>query len=399
MDNPLGWLESLPRYSQIRYNLFRFNRLLVHFELDYRQLPVFVLTGSNGKGTAAVTLAGILKEAGFNPGLYTSPHLYRFNERISVAGQEIGSEELNALLSDIRNNLPVLPVMYGGWIHSEILTLAALMHFRNSRADVLVLEAGLGGRLDPVNLFPQPLAVGITSISLEHKGILGETEAEIAGEKAGCIKRGRPLVTAADGAALAVIARRARLMGAKLITWNQDFRWDTELVLPDRTIAPCDTPLTVAARQNRALAACMAVQAFPELPTACLSKLNDYSLPGRFEIVDGSPPIVLDVAHNPEAITNLLQGLKRRYGAARIGFVFGALSDKPIEPMLKLLADTGPVWFAPVADARGAKPLASPGVAAVNSVAQGLEAAELHRPDVICVTGSFSVVRQVRPLL
>lgn len=390
-------MAGLPRYSFVRYNLFRTWLLLNRLAPAYKSLASYFITGSKGKGTVAATLAAILKSGNVACGRLTSPHLVRFSERINFAGNDIPDGDLACYLRFIRANLPQLPGKYGTWVMGEILLAAALLWFRDMGAEAVVIEAGLGGRLDPGNIFRRPLAVCVTTVALEHQAVLGNSIAAIAAEKGGAVKPATPLVTAADGDAWTVLEQRCRRLGAPLYAYPADFGWreNGRLALPGLSLTYSGEFVTPADKVNAALAACLAsfwpgltgqaiVQGFCQRP----------QLPGRFEILATKPPVVLDVAHTPEAVANLITGLKRRFPGASLAFVAGFMADKRIADMLTLLTAAGSVLLAPIADEGGYRP-GDVGVPVLASVAAGLAAASVQA-DIVCVTGSFAAVRAAR---
>lgn len=402
--NSLLWLENLPRFSLLKYNLYRVWLLLRECVPEYKDLQVFFITGSKGKGTVAVTLAAILDQAGVAAGLITSPHLLRVTERISFGGQDIPEALLAEYLDRIRRALPPLPGEYGTWIFGEIILAVALLWFRERGASALVVEAGLGGRLDAGNVFRRPLATCITNVSLEHQGLLGDTVAGIAREKAGIIKPGVPLVTGARGEALAVLQQRGERLGAPLFLYGQHFSWLGEdpvltLQLPCYSLGLDRAFSSPAEKENAALAACLAAYQGRVTPAAIAAGiLAGRKLPGRFEILPGSPVYVLDVAHTPEAVVNLREALQGRFPGEKIAFVAGFLADKKATAMLALMAGMGPVFLAPVKDSRSYYPAADQGPNVVESIEAGLAAAKkLAR--VVCVTGSFAAVREAKTFL
>ncbi len=390
------WLEQQPLYSNVSYNLYRTHRLLREFDVDPRQQDVFVIAGSKGKGTTAHVLAAILKAAGLKTGLLTSPHILKYSERIAVNGNPVKPREFDRLAQRVAEGLPVCPAWAGKWTRGELLLLMAMLHFRDKATEVGVLEVGLGGRLDPANIFPRPRGVCITSVSLEHSAILGNTTEQIAAEKAGILKKETPAFTGVSGGAYEVIAARARVVGCPLygreICWRlQDGRW--QLKLPGSKLDIKPVAATTAARHNRALAAAMAL-IHPRVTTEhVLSAINTSGPPGRFQVVPGDPVLVLDVAHTPASVSDLLAGLVEHFPGARLGFVAGFAADKQGEEILSQLAAAGPVMLMDAGF-----PVSGLGPPVVPSVAAGLEQLR-GRADVVAITGSFSLVRQAFMLL
>lgn len=402
----LAWLEGLPRYSNLKFNLYRTWLLLGRIIPNYNEMEIFFVTGSKGKGTVAATLAAILGAAGVPTGLLTSPHLISVCERIKMDGCEIEPWDLEENLAEVYSKLPELPERYGTWIFSEVLLAAALLWFIKRRAAAIVLEAGLGGRLDPGNIFRKPIATCITSVAMEHRGILGNNLAEIAAEKAGIIKGQTPIITAATGEALTLIQKRAAVFSAPVLTFGTDFSCiaidgQVELKMPDTEFSFEYEFETDAAGTNKVMAACLA-SLYPGVTAAAIIQgIKSPDLPGRFEIFPGPPVFILDVAHTPESVANFVKGVCAKYPGRRLAFVAGFLADKPATEMLRILASTAAkVYYAPVQDCRSFVP-------GQLELAWGIPAASIAaamllakaQAEVICVTGSFSAVREARLLL
>jgi dihydrofolate synthase/folylpolyglutamate synthase len=400
----LAWLEGLPRFSVVKYNLYRTWLLLSTLVPDFAEFDIYFITGTKGKGTVAASTAAILRAAGISTGLVTSPHLISPRERVNLNGSDISTEELEECLGRVKRGLLPLAGGQGEWIFSEVLLVAALLWFRERGANTVVLEAGLGGRLDPGNVFRRPRATCITSVAREHAGILGETLAEIAAEKAGIVKPKTPLITAAEGEALAVISRRAERFGAPLFRHGVEFQWQdgspVRLRLPERSLSFQAKPETPATQVNKAMAACMASLDKRVGDEAIIQGILAPGLPGRFEIHPGSPTLVLDVAHTPEAVANLVQGVEKFFPGKRVAYVAGFLADKAAEAMLRGMASGNKVYCAPVQDSRSfdVAGIDIPGVRSAPSIAAAMGEAAAG-VDVLCVTGSFSAVREAKAVL
>lgn len=395
MHKSLLWLQALPRFGVLKYNLYRVWALLKKFVPRYKEFDIYFIAGSKGKGTVAAFLASILTEGGIPCGRLTSPHLHSITERVNFQGRDIG-EELGEYVAMVRRGLPQLPRKYGPWIFGEVLLTAALMWFWDQGAHVAVLEAGLGGRLDAGNFFRRPLATCITAVTLEHQGILGPTLGDIAREKAGIIKPKTPVITGAQGEPLEILAARAQRFGAPLYSFPADFAWrDSVLQLPTMTLPLRAEFTSPAEKTNAALAACMAAFHPGITGDAVIRGIeNALPLPGRFEVVLGKPIYVLDVAHTPESIANLLAAVEGQFPHSRLAMVAGFLADKNVAAMLaQMLASTDRVYLAPVKEGRSFNPYDFPQGIKANSIAAAIAAATPHA-DVICITGSFAAVRE-----
>lgn len=359
----------------------------------HEHLAVAHVAGSNGKGSTSAMIEAIARASGLRTGLYTSPHLARFAERIRIDGREIEDDPFEDAIAK------ALRAAGGELTFFEALTVAAFEAFRAADVDLAVLEVGLGGRLDATNVIERPLACAITSISLEHTAVLGDTIDAIAREKAGILKRGSPYVLGRlpAEAALAIDEVAARVGAGP--------KWMTP-------IAPVDVALRGEhQRWNAAVASAMAemlAEQFPELPKAIRRGLAEVRWPGRFEKVklgDGVT-IVFDGAHNDEGVQALVRAFEADGNAPEgTTLVFGALADKGFRPMLEALAPlahrriyTAPKGRAPapfedlVRIADGViEP--DPAQAIVRAIA------EASPDDTVLVTGSLYLVGEIRSIV
>lgn len=307
--------------------------------------------GTNGKGSTAAMLTAVARAAGLKAGTFTSPHLSSYTERFLIGGRPVAEERLAGL---IESHLDLLapaarrlrPTEF------ELHTVLALELFREERVDLAVLEVGLGGRLDATNVVRPAVAV-ITNVTLDHQDYLGGTVAEIAREKAGIVKPGVPLVTAAEGEALEVIAGACRDSGAPLVRVGTDVRWETEgdaggeqvMDIYGRSAVYEGLTLPLAGRHQQVNAACAAAAAevlgkrAPALDTHAIREgLAAVHWPGRFEVLDGRPTVVLDAAHNPAAAAALRDTLAERFSSRDIVLVLGVLADKDWAGIAAVLA-------------------------------------------------------------
>jgi dihydrofolate synthase/folylpolyglutamate synthase len=384
------------------------------------------IAGSNGKGSTSAMIEAIARAAGLRTGLYTSPHLCRFAERIRISGEpidDVGFERsLAAVLDHCRPDLTFF----------ESLTVAAFHAFREARVQLAVLEVGLGGRLDATNVIPAPLATAVTSISLEHTAILGETIDLIAREKAGIFKPGAPVVLGPLGAeADRAITEVAERVGAGAIyrvqrdgAWEPGViraRWDggvTDLHGPDEDDRfHGKTALSGRHQADNAgvamgIARCLAQQHLLIEPIATtFTGLTTARWPGRYERIQidaAQVTVILDGAHNPEGARSLAELFVAENPGeepSRRALVFGALADKRWPDMLGALAPlcgrryyTEPKGRAPAALAEISA--AAPGamVAEPNdAIARAI--AESRPGDTILVTGSIYLVGEIRAYL
>jgi dihydrofolate synthase/folylpolyglutamate synthase len=340
LEDWLRWQENLHPQA-IVLGLERVAAVAGRLGLPAAGPVTFTVAGTNGKGSTCALLTGICQAAGHRVGTYTSPHLLRYNERIAIGGEPVSDADLTGAFAAVERARQDILLTY-----FEFGTLAALWLFREARVDVQVLEVGLGGRLDAVNLVDADCAV-ITSIGLDHVEFLGRDRELIGAEKAGVLRAGRPAVCS-DPDPPASIARRAAALGASLWQLGRDFRvqraadawnWLGPAVRYKKLPPPA---LPGAAQLDNAAGVVAALERLrPRLPvseTAIRAGLARLRLQGRFERRAG---IVMDVAHNVEAarvLADNLRSLAPAPGPRGCRFVMGMLSDKPVEGFAQVLA-------------------------------------------------------------
>lgn len=327
----------------IKLGLDRITRLLELIGNPHHGINYFHIAGSNGKGSTASFLASILMEAGYKVGLYTSPHLVRFNERIRINNHEIDDEYIAGFINSIEKIIEELkPTFF------EITTALAFQYFYVNKPDYVVLETGLGGRLDATNVV-DPLASVITSISLEHTNILGETIGKIASEKAGIIKNNKPVFTGAlPDEAMQVINLRAKEMNSRLISFNEfaTFNYDkVSIALKNKTINIYRTGL-IGSHQfhNSALAVKVAndilgINDISVINKGLMNVIANTGIQGRYEILSTRPKVIFDAAHNPEGLQAFINEFSGEYKLYKNRILlFGAMRDKDIGSMLRLVS-------------------------------------------------------------
>jgi len=362
MDRPatleawLAYLETLhPKAIALGLDRVEAVRAKMGVRLD---CPVVTVTGTNGKGSTCAMLEAILRCAGYRTGLYTSPHLLYYNERVRIGGEPQDDASLLAAfhaVEDARGDVALTYFEYG--------TLAALHAFARAGLDAAILEVGLGGRLDAVNIVDADVAV-VTTIALDHMDYLGPTRADIAYEKAGIFRAGRPAVCAEPDPP-ATLIDHARAIAAPLLQIGRDFgyvagdrQWRYWGPGGDRYGLP--NPALRGAYQLANAAAALAVIGLLQNRLhvgagAIRDGLCAVSLPGRFQVLPGRPAIVLDVAHNPHAARVLAATLGAMgYFPATIA-VLGMLADKDIHGVIDAVKARIDAWFvASLPGSRGA---------------------------------------------
>ncbi len=429
-----AYLESLahlersgaPAIAAAHFDLRRVEALLARLGDPHRRPFVIHIAGTKGKGSTAAMIASALQAGGYSVGLYTSPHLHTVRERFQVNSVPISQEAFAELATELRPHIETInaEAAYGRLTTFEAWTALAFRHFARAGVDVAVLETGLGGRLDATNVAPAKVCV-ITSISLDHTQVLGDTLAAIAAEKAGIIKPGATVVTAPqDAEAMAVIDEAARSRGARrLIHVGRDVAWErlggdlegqTYAVHGRLGTYRLSLPLLGRHQGENLAVAVAALEAAGEagvpLPEGALAAgLGAVQWPGRLEVLRRRPLLVVDGAHNPYSIETLAAALAD-LPHERAHLVFGVSPDKDIPGMIAALG--GAFASVTVTAAQGPRAAASDdlvalfaeaglGAAAAPSVEQALlRALGLAAPDdLVCVTGSLFLVAEARAWL
>ena len=358
----VAFLESRERFG-IRLGLANVTRLLARLGNPEKclNLKTFHVAGTNGKGSVARIIAGILTEAGYCTGLYTSPHLIDTRERIQVNNQIISQKDFADLISEVAPQvialskfLPHSPTYF------ETITSAAFLYFARQQVDYAVVEVGMGGRLDATNVL-NPLVSVITPIGLEHRRFLGNSLAAIAGEKAGIIKEGRPVVCSPQAsAALKSLRKKAKELSAPFYLTGKDIFFALSNPMERGPVFPRASPIFSLSYQDKTISGLTV--SLPgsfqveNVATAWLAlrsagiKITEEDLrngldrivwPGRLQVVSRKPLIIFDVSHNPPAIKTLITNLASLYPGRKVHFIVGVLQDKDYRLMLKYLGEYG----------------------------------------------------------
>ena len=310
--------------------------------------PVFTVAGTNGKGSTCAMLEAILTQAGFRTGLFTSPHLVRFEERCRIRGQNVDASDLVAAFARVESARAEISLTY-----FEFTTLAILDTLARAGLDAVILEVGLGGRLDAVNIIDTDCAI-ITSIDIDHAELLGDTREKIGFEKAGILRTGRPAIVS-DPVPPQSVIDRATEIGADLWLLGRDFNSSGDKQQwawagRGRRYAGLAYPALRGANQlinaSGVLAALTAMrQQLPVTAQAVRNGLALVDLPGRFQVVPGQPALVLDVAHNPHSVAALALNLDAMGFYPTTHAVFGAMADKDLTPMLQRMNPLVDRWY------------------------------------------------------
>jgi len=340
---PLGeWLSHIERQhpKTIALGLERVREVFSRLNIEI-QCPVLTVAGTNGKGSTCAMLESILRAAGYRTGLYTSPHLLRYNERVRVAGIEASDEALADSFSAVEQARLEVPLTY-----FEFGTLAALWHFSREKIEAAILEVGLGGRLDAVNVVDPDCAV-LTSVGIDHVDYLGATREEIGREKAGIFRHARPAVIADPDPPRSVLDAA----GDKVLL-GKDFGYEAQAGQwtywgPGARRGGLAYPALRGRIQLANAAAAICALGTLELPVAMQDVrrgLAEVEIPGRFQVLPGRPQVILDVAHNAQAAKVLAQNLFDAGFAPETIAVCGMLRDKDIGAVLRELAPRVTRW-------------------------------------------------------
>ena len=331
------WLSYLEQIhpQQIELGLQRVRT--VAERADLIQLPGIVITvgGTNGKGSTCAMLASIIQEAGYTTGVYASPHLLRYNERVQLNGVEVSDQDLCSAFAEIEQKRADISLTF-----FEFGTLAAFSIFKKYKPDVIILEVGLGGRLDATNIIDADVAV-ITSIDLDHCDWLGDTREAIAVEKAGIYRSRRPAINGEPQAPASLYAT-AQKIGASLYSVGEQFSYlatDNEWTFHGSRWQFKHLRIPVLPLQNAATVLATLEQLSLSISEAAIrAGLAKAQLTGRFQTLQKNPTVIIDVAHNPHAARYLAQKLKERQPAGSVMAVAGMLKDKDIEHTLQHIA-------------------------------------------------------------
>jgi len=320
--------------------------------------PIITVAGTNGKGSVCAMLSHIYHQAGYKVGTYTSPHLNRYNERVSINLEMIDDDAMCNAFEEAEAARGDVALTY-----FEMGTLAAMCHFCHQRLDVLVLEVGLGGRLDAVNVFEPSCAI-VTTVDLDHMEFLGETRELIGLEKAGVFRSNVPAICGDDNPPTSLIGY-VNNIGADLALIGRDFfvkntQQGWQYRSENITLEIPLLGLFGDFQHNNAACAIWAVQYLNNhLPTTeanIYAALAQVKLTGRFQILQNSPSVILDVAHNPHAAKSLAENLRNSPCKGRTLAVFAMLADKDIDGVVSDVENEIDAWYlADIHIARGAK--------------------------------------------
>lgn len=346
----LSYLENL-HTEEIQLGLTRIKTVAEHLDLLQPNAIVFSVAGTNGKGSTVAALEAIYIAAGYRVGSYTSPHLIHFNERICVNQQPISDQKLCSAFKKIEHARGSIHLTY-----FEVVTLAALLYFKQFNLDVIILEVGLGGRLDATNIINSDMAI-ITTIDLDHQNFLGETKEAIGYEKAGILRTNKPFIYADTTPPNSVI-EQAQLINASKIGYSLQCT-TTHLQIIPTDIA--SLPITIALPNINYKAAAAAIMAstymhflLPVKASNWERAMKSVSILGRQQLIEDTISTLFDVAHNPQAVVLLAGYLKKYQSKGKIHAVFSGLQDKDLRGLIKPMQTYVDFWYPAVLSSKRA---------------------------------------------
>jgi dihydrofolate synthase/folylpolyglutamate synthase len=441
-NSAVKWLYARTNVERLRpsrvdpesFKLERMEELLAKLDNPHLELRTVHVAGTNGKGSVVAMLGSCLGEAGYAVGSFTSPHLVSVTERIAINGEAVSESAFSSLISRVgraAEEIDKSRKKLGEPTFFEIVTAAAFLHFAEQAVDVAILEVGMGGRLDATNV-AKPAVSAITRIGLDHQQFLGDTIEKIAGEKAGIIKPGAPALTVPqEPGVVEVLRAKAEEVGTTLEVLGEDLEFSqrfeaspklgphmrvgltTETSTFEHVPVPmqgehqavnCGLVLAVVDRLRR-----LGLE-LPEIKV--IDGLASTRLAGRMEMLPGTPRLLLDGAHNPEALAALVKSIGAHVPYDSMVMVFGCASDKDVDAMLEKIETVGdkviftkasgnpraanPAELARRFEARSSKMFQ---VAENLEEALGIARRAASRDDLVCVTGSFYLVGEVKKLI
>jgi dihydrofolate synthase/folylpolyglutamate synthase len=416
------------RYNVTTFSLERMERLLSLVGNPHKKLATAHIAGTKGKGSTATMLARMLEANSYTVGLYTSPHVVDLHERIAINSKNITDSELLGLINRIY--APVEKMAKDNPTFFEIFTAIAFMYFVDKKVDIAVIETGLGGRLDSTNVI-EPAVVGITSISIDHQNLLGNTIDSIAREKAGVIKKGVPVVTVPqDPAAMKELKKAATAVKAPFMVTGKDidfsYRFESSREHGPHTRICLTTPtskfehLKVPLPGEHQAINCGLALAMLDMLKAGGYKIDDnkaaeglknIQMPGRMEIISHDPRILIDAAHNAASIKALIAAIGQHIPYDSMIVIFGCGQDKDIRGMLEQLqygADkmiftrsNSPKAVYPQDLADMYTEICGKMCQTAMSLSEALRIASsaISKEDLICITGSFYLIGQAKVML
>ncbi|KGP63482.1 folylpolyglutamate synthase [Legionella norrlandica] len=402
------WLTTLETRNtqEIQLGLTRILTVAQKLNLHRPQCKVITVAGTNGKGSTVSALETIYHQAGFRVGAYTSPHLLTFNERIRINLDPIQDKDLCLAFSVIEEARQTTNLTY-----FEMTTLAALWYFKQHSLDLVILEVGLGGRLDATNIVDADLAI-VTTIDFDHQDFLGETLEQIGYEKAGIIRKDKPFLYA-DNSPPASVIEVADQLGAPSYLYSRDYFYQEEvgswgLYYLGNKLNNLPKPNIHLKSAAAAITACHLLHKDLPVPYDAINKaMRQINIPGRLQLQKGKVSILYDVSHNPQSVQLLADTVKKINTKGRVHAVFSALKDKDLYGLIMPLKNDVDCWYPAQLDnkraANGEKLLSMFRKAEIflevcyNTPIIAFETAmkQASEGDLIIIYGSFFTVSQV----
>ena len=351
-NEAMKYIENTAKFG-MNFGLDRVLKILEYLDNPQDKIKCIHVGGTNGKGSTTAMISSILREEGYKVGMYTSPYLEEFEERIQVNGENIKKQELASIVTEVKEAILKVDVLkFGAPTQFEIITALMFYYFAKKKVDYAVVEVGLGGRLDATNVI-NPILVVLTSISFDHMNILGNTLEEIAGEKAGIVKKGSLVVSyPQEKEALNVIESKCKELGNKLIVVKKEdvkeaiidknnFRQEISVDV-SKNIYDVKIPL-LGSHQSLNCAVCLnAINALRESGVI----IHDNSIRegllkvkwiGRMEVLNTNPLVVIDGAHNIDGIKNLKESTDKYFNYKNLILIVGILGDKQVDEMINII--------------------------------------------------------------
>ena len=431
----IQYLYDLRKYG-FKFGLQNITKLMDALHNPHRNFRSVHVAGTNGKGSTAALISSVLRATGLRVGLFTSPHLISFTERIQVNGREISGQEVSELTAEIRETVGNLEDFSPTFF--EVVTAMAMVYFKRQEVDIAVVEVGMGGRLDATNILVPEVSV-LTPVGIDHSQFLGSSLREIAREKAGIVKQSVPVVSALqEPEPEAVIREVSEERNSPLFLYGKDFHgsllsYGLKGLTFDYLDGSCHmknlfVPLT---GPHQLMNVCVAIKSVLQtsfdttldISNAAKQGLRSVRWPGRFDLISTRPPVIIDGAHNPAAAQALAKTLHQTFGSdsVKLIMVFGIMSDKDIRGILSpLLPLAHKVICTAPRDARAATPATiaevvtslghpesrtAPTVKEALALAENLSQEEPRRSDpdefesLIVVTGSFYTIGEAKEAL
>ncbi|MDF2634766.1 MAG: FolC bifunctional protein [Pelosinus sp.] len=422
-EESLAYLANLNKFG-INLGLARIEKLLELMDHPERKFKTIHVAGTNGKGSTTAMLASILTASGIKTGMYTSPHLSQYTERMIVNEHEISPSQFGEAIGYISEFMgKIVEEGLGHPTEFEVLTAAAFHYFAKCGVEYAVIEVGLGGILDSTNVIVPEISV-ITNVTLDHTDKCGNTLGEIAHHKSGIIKQGIPVVTAARGQALDIIKVISQEKSATCYRYGEHFsgrflemvghrqKVAVELLEQEETGMFVVNLLGGHQVENCAVAVMVANilgKSEKRIDISAIEKgLIEVQWPGRFEVIPGRPTIIIDGAHNPDGVRVLRENLDEFFKDKELVFLLGILQDKDVETMVNTLirSQNKVVVVAPISERAGkpesvARKIQAAHVETADSIDEGLKRATLLAGEegVLCIAGSLYLIGAVRKII